>query len=83
MLKKEENHHKLGRLVEETSEKNETNIVTSLAEKAMSVAGPVVPTKDGELDQGRCDYDAFTCFLFTVKYKSDTVRSLPKVNVRI
>ncbi|KAJ8767473.1 hypothetical protein K2173_017517 [Erythroxylum novogranatense] len=37
------------------SEKNQNNnLVTSLAEKAMSVAGPVVPTKeDGELDQER------------------------------
>ncbi|KAF9680350.1 hypothetical protein SADUNF_Sadunf06G0112100 [Salix dunnii] len=35
------------------SEKNQ-NIVTSLAEKAMSVAGPVVPTKeDGGVDQER------------------------------
>lgn len=36
------------------SEKHQSNIVTSLAEKAMSVAGPVVPTKeDGEVDQER------------------------------
>ena len=35
------------------SEKNQ-NIVTSLAEKAMSVAGPVVPTKEGGgVDQER------------------------------
>uniref|UniRef100_A0A2P2MXW8 CAAX prenyl protease 2/Lysostaphin resistance protein A-like domain-containing protein n=1 Tax=Rhizophora mucronata TaxID=61149 RepID=A0A2P2MXW8_RHIMU len=41
-------------LDETTSEKNQNNIVTSLAEKAMSVAGPVVPTKeDGEVDQER------------------------------
>ncbi|KAL7096157.1 hypothetical protein ACP275_10G065800 [Erythranthe tilingii] len=40
--------------VDETSEKTENNIVTSLAEKAMSVASPVVPTKeDGEVDQER------------------------------
>ncbi|EEF46214.1 conserved hypothetical protein [Ricinus communis] len=38
---------------EEMSEKNQ-NIAASLAEKAMSVAGPVVPTKeDGEVDQER------------------------------
>lgn len=42
---------------EETLEKNPNNIVTSLAEKAMSVAGPVVPTKeDGEVDQERSDH---------------------------
>eukprot|EP00261_Vitis_vinifera_P023948 XP_010656086.1 PREDICTED: uncharacterized protein LOC100249222 isoform X2 [Vitis vinifera] len=40
--------------IEETLEKNQNNIVTNLAEKAMSVAGPVVPTKgDGEVDQER------------------------------
>lgn len=39
---------------EAISEKNQDNIVTSLAEKAMSVASPVVPTKeDGEVDQER------------------------------
>ncbi|XP_021894381.1 putative leucine-rich repeat-containing protein DDB_G0290503 [Carica papaya] len=42
------------KLEEVGSEKNPNNIVTSLAEKAMSVAGPVVPTKeDGEVDQER------------------------------
>ncbi|XP_044464013.1 uncharacterized protein LOC123194711 isoform X2 [Mangifera indica] len=36
------------------TEKNRNSIVTSLAEKAMSVAGPVVPTnEDGEVDQER------------------------------
>ncbi|CAJ1940580.1 unnamed protein product [Sphenostylis stenocarpa] len=46
--KESERHQK------EVSEKNQNNIVTSLAEKAMSVAGPVVPTKeDGEVDQER------------------------------
>ncbi|XP_065048795.1 uncharacterized protein LOC103992335 isoform X2 [Musa acuminata AAA Group] len=39
---------------EATQEKNPITIVSSLAEKAMSVAGPVVPTKDdGEVDQER------------------------------
>ncbi|KAH1100932.1 hypothetical protein GLYMA_13G113900v4 [Glycine max] len=53
---KMKNRHKKEpeRLQEEASEKNQNNIVTSLAEKAMSVAGPVVPTKeDGEVDQER------------------------------
>ncbi|KAF5177148.1 Embryogenesis-associated protein emb8 [Thalictrum thalictroides] len=37
-----------------TAEKDQNSIVSSLAEKAMSVAGPVVPTKsDGGLDQER------------------------------
>ncbi|XP_057967408.1 uncharacterized protein LOC131157352 isoform X2 [Malania oleifera] len=49
------NHQKdLDKLEEVMSERSENNIVTSLAEKAMSVAGPVVPTKeDGEVDQER------------------------------
>ncbi|VFQ92556.1 unnamed protein product [Cuscuta campestris] len=34
-------------------DKPQDNIVTSLAEKAMSIASPVVPTKDGEVDQER------------------------------
>ncbi|URE14499.1 Abhydrolase domain containing, partial [Musa troglodytarum] len=39
---------------EATQEKNPITIVSSLAEKAISVAGPVVPTKDdGEVDQER------------------------------
>ncbi|KAK4786384.1 hypothetical protein SAY86_003073 [Trapa natans] len=43
-------HKELG----EVSSEKETNLVTSLAEKAMSVAAPVVPIKeDGEVDQER------------------------------
>ncbi|KAK9989818.1 hypothetical protein SO802_030057 [Lithocarpus litseifolius] len=42
------------KLEEAVSENDQNNIVTSLAEKAMSVAGPVVPMKeDGEVDQER------------------------------
>lgn len=53
-LKKKENHQEPGTIEQEMSEKSENNIVTSLAEKAMTVAGPVVPTKeDGEVDQER------------------------------
>lgn len=38
--------------------KNQSNIVTSLAEKAMSVAAPVVPTKeDGAVDHERFELD--------------------------
>lgn len=43
-------------LEEEVSE-NQSNIITSLAEKAMSVASPVVPTKeDGGVDQDRSEH---------------------------
>ncbi|KAL5995768.1 hypothetical protein ACLOJK_025838 [Asimina triloba] len=42
------------KLEEAMQERNQNNIVASLAEKAMSVAAPVVPTKnDGGLDQER------------------------------
>ncbi|XP_052183801.1 uncharacterized protein LOC127795879 isoform X2 [Diospyros lotus] len=50
---KEKGDDQEGKLDEETSEKNQ-NIVTNLAEKAMSIASPVVPVKgDGEVDQDR------------------------------
>ncbi|KAJ7979194.1 putative Alpha/beta-Hydrolases superfamily protein [Quillaja saponaria] len=53
-FKVKENHQKEpDKLEEVVSEKDQSNIVTSLAEKAMSVAGPVVPKKDGEVDQER------------------------------
>lgn len=54
-LNEKENHLKEpAKLEESMSEKNQNNVVSSLAEKAMSVAGPVVPTKeDGEVDQER------------------------------
>ncbi|KAE9464591.1 hypothetical protein C3L33_03500, partial [Rhododendron williamsianum] len=51
---KENCHEEPDKLEQEISEKSENNIVTSIAEKAMSVAGPVVPVKeDGEVDQDR------------------------------
>lgn len=44
-----------GKLEETTEEKNQNNLVSSFAEKALSVAAPVVPTKgDGEVDHERC-----------------------------
>lgn len=51
---KENRHEEPDKLEQEISEKSENNIVTSIAEKAMSIAGPVVPVKDdGEVDQDR------------------------------
>ncbi|XP_042972296.1 uncharacterized protein LOC122304229 isoform X2 [Carya illinoinensis] len=48
------NHHQEPENVEgSVSEKSQDNMVTCLAEKAMSVAGPVVPMKDGGVDQER------------------------------
>ncbi|PIA27558.1 hypothetical protein AQUCO_07600016v1 [Aquilegia coerulea] len=46
--------HQQENVLDGTAEKDQNSIVSSLAEKAMSVAGPVVPTKsDGGLDQER------------------------------
>ncbi|XP_027368954.1 uncharacterized protein LOC113874896 [Abrus precatorius] len=53
-LKMKDHHKKGSDSFEEEVFKSQNNIVTSLAEKAMSVAGPVVPTKeDGGVDQER------------------------------
>lgn len=54
----------VGKLDEESNDKSHNNIVTSLAEKAMSVAGPVVPMKeDGAVDQDR-SYNLHSMFFF-------------------
>jgi uncharacterized protein len=43
------------KLEETAKEKNQNNLVSSFAEKALAVAAPVVPTKgDGEVDHDRC-----------------------------
>lgn len=48
--------------LDEMPEKAQNNIVTSLAEKAMSVASPVVPMKeDGEVDHERFDGFVYFC----------------------
>ncbi|KAI3443511.1 hypothetical protein Pfo_000176 [Paulownia fortunei] len=53
LLKEKETSREPSKL-DEMPEKNQNNIVTSLAEKAMSVASPVVPIKeDGEVDHER------------------------------
>lgn len=57
--------------LDEMSDKNQNNIVTSLAEKAMSVASPVMPVKeDGEVDHERLDrsvyFFTYVIYLFQV-----------------
>ncbi|KAI4335161.1 hypothetical protein L6164_013832 [Bauhinia variegata] len=54
-MKMKYNHRRESHKLEEiVPEKHQNNIVTSLAEKAMSVASPVVPTtEDGAVDQDR------------------------------
>lgn len=53
---------------EDMPERTQNNIVTSLAEKAMSVASPVMPMKeDGEVDHARFDLLIFShiqCLFF-------------------
>lgn len=61
-LEEKDGYFKEPRNEEEISEKTQNNfsLVTSLAEKAMSVAAPVVPTKeDGEVDHERSDNQFF------------------------
>lgn len=74
-FKDENSDYKGNKNVEDMSESTQNNIVTSLAEKAMSVAGPVVPTKeDGEVDQERfysLDFSACsTCLRLDVVFHS-------------
>ena len=62
----------------EVVDDKQSNIVTSLAEKAMSVAAPIVPTKEGgEVDQERLSISlvhllplpsSFVCFLFSLLF---------------
>ena len=61
---KVDNRKEPEKLEEETSEKNQ-NIGLSLAEKAMLVASPVVPTKEGgEVDQERSNYSTHICLRY-------------------
>lgn len=76
---KESHHEEPDKLEQEISEKSENNIVTSLAEKAMSVAGPVVPVKeDGEVDQDRSNhlFKLMHTFLISLFPNSLTVLSV-------
>lgn len=60
----------MGKADEETVDKTNNNIVTSLAEKAMSVAAPVVPMKeDGAVDHERC-YNFHDMLLFFTSFFS-------------
>ncbi|CAI9097377.1 OLC1v1033780C1 [Oldenlandia corymbosa var. corymbosa] len=53
-LKDKGSHYENHKNEEKMPENSQHNVVTSLAEKALSVASPVVPTKeDGEVDQER------------------------------
>ncbi|PHT75802.1 hypothetical protein T459_19324 [Capsicum annuum] len=65
----------VGKLDEETIDKTHNNIVTSLAEKAMSVAGPVVPTKE----DGAVDHERLVSMLAELGQKGGILKLVTKV----
>ncbi|XP_028069999.1 uncharacterized protein LOC114272477 isoform X1 [Camellia sinensis] len=74
-LEEKGNHQKKpDKLEEEISEKNQNGIVTSLAEKAMSVAGPVVPMKE----DGEVDHDRLVAMLTELAQKGGMLRMVGK-----
>ncbi|XP_060186933.1 uncharacterized protein LOC132616511 isoform X2 [Lycium barbarum] len=62
-------------LDEETVDKTHNNIVTSLAEKAMSVAGPVVPMKE----DGGVDHERLVSMLADLGQKGGILKLVAKV----
>ena len=76
-LEEQDSHFKGPNNEEEMSEKTQNNIVTSLAEKALLVAAPMVPTKEG----GGGDHERSDIF-FSCKPESAneiTIFCTPKV----
>ncbi|GJZ34119.1 hypothetical protein Tco_0579555 [Tanacetum coccineum] len=67
-IKQKENH-------QETSKSSDDNIVTSLAEKAMSVAAPVLPTKEG----GGVDQDRLVTMLADLGQRGGILRLVGKL----
>ncbi|KAF6174309.1 hypothetical protein GIB67_040802 [Kingdonia uniflora] len=71
---KENNHNEHDKSLD-VSEKSQSNIVSSLAEKAMSVAGPVVPTKEG----GGIDQERLVAMLADLGQKGGMLKLVGKV----
>ncbi|OVA08303.1 CAAX amino terminal protease [Macleaya cordata] len=70
------NHHKEhDKLDDAISDKNHNNLVCSLAEKAMSVAAPVVPTKSG----GEVDQDRLVAMLADLGQKGGMLKLIGKI----
>lgn len=65
----------VGKLDEETIDKTHNNIVTSLAEKAMSVAAPVVPMKE----DGAVDHERLVSMLTELGQKGGILKLVTKV----
>ncbi|KAI3789934.1 hypothetical protein L2E82_02741 [Cichorium intybus] len=74
-FRQKENHQERGKLEEETSKSSDQNIVTSLAEKAMLVAGPVMPTKEG----GEVDQDRLVAMLAEIGQRGGMLRLVGKL----
>ncbi|CAK7352308.1 unnamed protein product [Dovyalis caffra] len=69
------NHRKAAEKLEETESEKNQNLVTSLAEKAMSVAGPVVPTKEG----GGVDQERLVSMLADLGQKGGILKLVGKI----
>ncbi|KAK4713823.1 hypothetical protein R3W88_019730 [Solanum pinnatisectum] len=65
----------VGKVDEETIDKTNNNIVTSLAEKAMSVAAPVVPMKE----DGAVDHERLVSILAELGQKGGILKLVAKV----
>ncbi|KAF6171586.1 hypothetical protein GIB67_018110 [Kingdonia uniflora] len=74
---KENNHNEHDKSLD-VSEKSQSNIVSSLAEKAMSVAGPVVFTKEGEIFEAFC-MDILVAMLADLGQKGEMLKLVGKV----
>ncbi|KAK6131703.1 hypothetical protein DH2020_034500 [Rehmannia glutinosa] len=73
-LKDKENSEEISKL-DEMPEKTQNNIVTSLAEKAMSVASPVVPIKE----DGGVDHERLVSMLAELGQKGGMLKLVGKV----
>ncbi|CAI9760552.1 unnamed protein product [Fraxinus pennsylvanica] len=74
-FKENEGSQELSKLEEEIDAKTQNNIVTSLAEKAMSVASPVVPTKEN----GEVDHERLVAMLAEMGQKGGILKLVGKV----
>ncbi|CDP03037.1 unnamed protein product [Coffea canephora] len=73
-LEEQDGHFK-GPNNEEMSEKTQNNIVTSLAEKALLVAAPMVPTKEG----GGVDHERLVAMLTELGQKGGILKLVGKI----
>ncbi|KAL2481925.1 alpha/beta-Hydrolases superfamily protein [Abeliophyllum distichum] len=74
-FKENESSKELSKFEEEIAVKTQNNIVTSFAEKAMSVASPVVPTKEN----GEVDHERLVAMLAELGQKGGILKLVGKV----